>query len=321
MEQNPVRGVVSAIAAFVLWGVLPLYWHTINYVPAFEITMHRVGWGFLTAWAVVLWRHAVARGSRSAAVPPAAGYAPSDDPAVGDERLWPPYVVYRWHLLSGLLLLANWLTYIWAVNNGHTLDASLAYYINPLVNVVVGMAIFGERLDRLQWVAVAFAVAGVIYQTIGLGRVPWISLTLAGTFAFFGVVKKRSTLGSIHSMAVELTVVGPIALLFIGLTVVVSGFPAWTGGGSFLVGDGTATGILLGAGVATVTPLFLFGVAARNIRLSDVGFIQYIGPTLMLIIGVAAFGEPLDYRRFPGFVLVWIGLVVYTYSTLRRRNA
>jgi len=311
MKQNRALGTGAALGAFFLWGILPLYWYAIRHVPAFVITLHRVGWAAVLAWIIVLVRRRLGLSDSYG--------SPAEVP------LWPGWRVYSRLLPNGLVLVGNWGIYIWAVNNGHTLDASLGYYINPLVNVLLGMLFFQERLSPMQWVAVALATGGVVLQTVGLGYLPWISLVLAFSFGIYGAVKKHTRMSSIHSLAVELASLGPIALLLIGVGVVLerhsgtAGNPVWAGS-DFLTGDPLSTWVLLGAGVATVAPLMLFGIAAQNIRLSDVGFFQYIGPTLMLIIGSTVFHEPLDQRRMPGFILVWIALLVYSLSNVLNRR-
>ena len=279
-------GFLSALGAFSLWGVLPLYWTQVGHVPALEIIWHRVLWGALVAWVVIFWRR---RGGRT-----------------GDRApLVPSRRTLAWMVLNGILVVTNWLVYVWAVSSGRTLDASLGYYINPLVSVFLGMVFFGERLSRLQWGAVASASVGVLYMAVRLGAFPWVSLTLAFTFGTYGLIKKRTALSSIHGLALELSPLAVVAAAFIAIGLL-------GGSGVPIGGDWRAVGFLLGGGVVTVVPLLLFGIAARRIRLSDVGFMQYIAPTLMFLIAVAVFGDPLEPDRLVGFVFVWIGLSLYT---------
>lgn len=294
VDADPARkvGFLSAIAAFVLWGCLPLYWAQIATVPALEIVGHRVFWGGLLAWAVVLIRRR---------------WAPAAEPPV---PIMPRGSALRWLLFNGVLVVSNWVVYVWAVSSGRTLDASLGYYINPLVNVFLGMIFFGERLTRMQWVALASAATGVLFLTIRLGVIPWVSLTLAFTFGIYGLIKKRSQLASIHSLAVEMMLVAPIAGVFLTVLGV-------SGRGQFLAGNPLASFFLWGAGVVTILPLLLFGIAARRIRLADVGFMQYIAPTIMFIVAIAVFGDPLEPARLVGFIFVWIGLAIYS-TTMRK---
>lgn len=302
-EESDARdirvGTLSAIGAFSMWGVLPLYWIQINMVPPLEVLWHRVFWGAVVAWLIVFYRRRRQRRMT---------------PLVSALPVIPGRRVVGWLVLNGVLVVTNWFVYLWAVSSGRTLDASLGYYINPLVSVLLGMVFFGDRLTRLQWAAVASATAGVLFLTIRLGVFPWVSLVLAGTFGTYGVIKKRTALSSIHGLAVELTLLSVVAAVAIGAGIAGgSGVPA--------NGDWRAAAFLLGAGVVTVAPLLLFGVAARRIRLSDVGFLQYIAPTLMFIIALAIFGEPLEPARLVGFILVWIGLAMYTYSNYRSRRS
>lgn len=288
------RGTLSAMGAFAIWGVLPLYWVQIAHVPALEVIWHRVFWGALVAWGIVAWRR---RGGGNGARSP----------------LVPRGAALRWLVFNGVLVVTNWLVYVWAVSSGRTLDASLGYYINPLVSVLLGMVFFGDRLTRLQWAAVASATIGVGYLTLRLGTFPWVSLTLAGTFGTYGVIKKRSTLSSIHSLAVELTALSVLALGMIVVGII-------RGDGVPAGGDWRAMAFLTGGGAVTVAPLLLFGIAARRIRLSDVGFLQYIAPTLMFVIALTVFGDPLEPARLVGFGFVWLGLAMYTTSNYRSRR-
>lgn len=284
-------GVLSAIAAFTLWGVFPLYWAYLSDVPAVEITTHRVAWAALLAWAIVLFDRR-ANGSRS-----------------GDQPLLPRGRVLALLVLNGVLVVTNWLIYIWAVTNGRTLDASLGYYINPLVSIFLGMVVFRERLSALQWVSLASAAIGVLYLTVRLGIFPWVSIALALTFGTYGLIKKRTPLTSIHSLSVELLPLSLPALTAIAI-------PAVVGRGSFLTGNAVWSLFLFGGGAVTVAPLLLFGMAAQRIRLADVGFLQYITPTMLFILAVVVFDDPMPTDRLVGFVFVWIGLVLYTISNL-----
>ncbi len=280
-------GFLAAISAFVIWGCLPLYWTQISHVPALEVIGHRVLWGGLLAWAVVLLRYRTARIPRGSTL--------------------------RWLLFNGVLVVANWLVYVWAVTSGRTLDASLGYYINPLVSVLLGMVFLGERLTRLQWAALASATGGVLFLTIRLGTFPWVSLTLAFSFGIYGLIKKRLNFSAIHSLAVELLPLMFAATAYLGVL-------RYSGRGQFFAGDPVASFFLWGAGAVTILPLLLFGVAARRIRLADVGFLQYIAPTLMFVVAVLVFRDPLEPARLIGFTFVWLGLALYTASNLSARR-
>jgi chloramphenicol-sensitive protein RarD len=306
-------GILSAVGAFVTWGILPLYWAQIARVPALEIIAHRILWGGLFAWAIV----AIQRWWWRRSARPVHGQGASDVadlPRVTPTRepLLPRGAVAAWLVLNSALVITNWLVYVWAVTNDRTLDASLGYYINPLVSVLLGMVFLRERLTRLQWAAVASACTGVLFFTIRLGVFPWVSLTLAFSFGTYGLIKKRTRLPAIHSLALELLpfqVVTVVYLVVLGLT----------GRGNFVVGDPRTAFFLGASGVVTVMPLLLFGMAARRIRLSDVGFLQYIAPTMMFFLAIFVFGDPLEPARLVGFAFVWLGLALYTASNFSGR--
>jgi chloramphenicol-sensitive protein RarD len=286
------RGIAFGVGAYVLWGVLPIFWKAIEEVDSFEILAHRIVWSVLFLAAIVTLR----------------GSWPQIRSLTGRTlgRL----------LLAGSLLTVNWATYIWAVNHGHIVESSLGYFINPLFNVVLGVLVLREHLDPVQWLAVGIAGVGVGYMTVKLGSVPWIALVLATTFAFYGLLKKQlDSVGPIESLGVEVAFVAGPSLAF--LTVVGIG-----GEGSFVTGGLSITVLLILTGVATALPLLLFGAAAQQIRLSTVGLLQYIAPTLQFLIGVFLYNEVVGSDRLVGFSLVWLGLAVYAgHGIVRRRRA
>ncbi len=290
-DRNFTAGVLFAFGAFLFWGFAALYWYPLRSVGPFEILQHRVLWAFLMGWAFLIVR----------------GRAPRK-------------LLLREHrrellmlLGAGVLVSGNWFVYVFAVTGGRTVEASLGYYINPLVSVLLGTLFLGERLSKLQRYALALATAGVAYLTVELGYLPWVSLALAFSFGFYGLVKKHVTVTSMQGLAVEMLVVAPVAL-FLALRGVAAGTAA------FLGGDPVVTLMLIGGGLVTIFPLMLFANAAVRIPLSSVGFIQYVAPTLMFLIGVFVFGEPFPLTRLPGFILVWIALGIYTVSILPRRG-
>ena len=290
--SRQVKGTIAAISAFGIWGLLPLYWNQLAHVNSFEAIAHRVWWSFLLVWIAVALRRRQGAG----------------------KRLFSDRKTVTWAACASVLVAFNWFIYVWAVSQGRTLDASLGYYINPLVNVALGTLVLRERLHKLQWIALFLAVAGVTYLTVQLGVFPWISIGLALSFGIYGLIKKQIPANSTDSLTIELTFIVPVAL----------GIIVWReagNGGQFLAGGTVTTLLLITAGVITVVPLLLFGYATRSIKLSDVGFIQYIAPTLMLLIGVMVFNEPFDLKRIPGFILVWLGLVVYSINTVRSITA
>lgn len=284
-------GVLFAFGAFLFWGFAALYWYPLRGAGAFEILQHRILWAFVMGWVYLLARGRVPR-----------------------ELLRPGRRGELTALLgAGTLVSVNWGIYVFAVTGGRTVEASLGYYINPLVSVLLGTLLLGERLSKLQRYALLLAVGGVAYLTVELGYLPWVSLALAFSFAFYGLVKKQVSVSSMQGLAVEMVLVAPVALTL----VVVNGV---RGTAAFLSGDPLTTLLLIGGGAVTIFPLMLFAKAAVRIPLSNVGFIQYVAPTLMFLIGVFVFREPFPLSRLPGFILVWIALGFYTVSILPRRR-
>jgi chloramphenicol-sensitive protein RarD len=217
-------------------------------------------------------------------------------------------------LASALLLAANWITYIWAVSNGHVVDSSLGYFITPLVNVALGYSLLGERPRRAQWLALAIAAAGVVWLTITAGKLPWIGLVLGLTFGAYGLMRKIAVLGALEGLTFETMILAPAA---------VAAMAWWWGGGptSFPAPDLGTNLWLLGLGPATTVPLLLFAFAARRISLTTLGLMQYLGPTIQFLLGLWLFGEPLTPNRLIGFTLIWIALVIYTADGLRAHKA
>lgn len=282
------RGIALGVGAYLVWGVLPIYWKALETVDSTEILAHRIVWSVLFLSGIITIRRGWSR-----------------------IRNLAPSVVGRL-LLAGMLLGVNWGTYIWAVNSGHIVETSLGYFINPLLNVVLGVVILREHLDPGQWVAVAIATVGVGYMTVRVGSLPWIALVLAGTFATYALLKKRlEGVGPIESLNVEISVLVIPALALLTVRGV-------SGSGAFLA-DGPKTAVLLAlTGVATAVPLMLFGAAAQRIKLSTVGILQYIAPSLQFLIGVFVYGEEVTGDELIGFVLVWVALLVFTVHGLVR---
>ena len=282
------RGIALGVGAYVLWGVLPIFWKALETVDSLEILAHRIVWsvGFL---AVII----VLRGSWS------------------QVRSLSLSTIARL-LGAGSLLGLNWATYIWAVTNGHIVESSLGYFINPLLSVLLGVVILREHLEPVQWMAVAIAATGVAYMTLSIGSLPWIALVLATSFAVYALLKKQMRgVGPIESLAVEVTLVLLPALVYLT-------FLRASGGGAFGSDGLRITILLILTGVATALPLVLFGAAARLIKLSTIGLLQYIAPSLQFLIGVFVYGEVVGRDRLIGFVLVWFALALYTGHGLAR---
>ena len=274
-------GMLAGVAAYSLWGVFPLVFHQLRSVDAGEILLHRILWSFVVVVALLLVRR---------------------------DRRWFDAVRSRPGALrrlaaAGVLIATNWLVYIWAVNHDHVVEAALGYYVNPLITVALGVAVLGERLRRLQIVALAFGAASVAVLTAAYGRIPWIALVLACSFAGYGFLKKAVPVPATTSLAVETAVLLPVAL--VGLVVLEAG-----GDAAFGHGSGGRDALLVGLGVVTAVPLLLFGTAASRIPLSMLGLLQYLTPTLQLLCGVLVLDEDMPPDRLAGFVLVWIALAV-----------
>lgn len=287
------RGYILGICAYVIWGLFPLYFKAIQAVPPVEIIVHRALWSAVFgALLLLVWKH----------------------PGWLRELLDHPkrFAVLA---LSGSLIAGNWLVYVWAVNNGRMLEASLGYYINPLVNVLLGMLILGERLRRLQWVAVGLAAAGVAQQLWQVGSLPWVSLVLALTFAAYGLIRKKAPVAALPGLVVETCLLLPLAIGWILLhPAAMSSQPAfWT----------TSEALwLMAAGPVTLIPLVCFNAAARHLPYATLGFLQYVAPTLVLLLAVFAFDEHFDPTKLAAFLFIWAGLAVYSvdaWLTLRKR--
>lgn len=276
------EGYFYAAGAYAIWGLFPIYWRLLLHVPVRQLLCHRILWSFLLLFAAVL----------------ASGQWRSFRTAVFKWAALPAY------LAAAALISINWYIYVWAVNNGFIVEASLGYFINPLLSVLLGVIFFRERLRPWQWVAVGLAGLGIVYLTYSYGKPPWIALALASTWAIYGLIKKIAPLGSLHGLTLE------TGLLFV--PVVVYLIHVETAGTGTLLHGGPVTGLLLiGAGIVTSAPLFMFALAVRRIPLSMVGFLQYISPTLQFLCGVVLYREPFTASRFVGFGFVWIALVIF----------
>jgi len=288
------RGVVYALGAYTVWGVLPVFWKALRTVPAGEILSQRVVWSLFFMTGLLTLKR--------------------------DWRALKPALKNRATLLAVLvataLLAVNWLTYIWGVNAGYVVEASLGYFINPLVNVVLGVLFFREKLRLAQWLPVGLAILGVVYLTLSYGELPWIALVLAFTFAFYGLIKKTLRLGPFHSFTLEVGGMSLPALAYLLYLELV-------GQGAFGHQGGATTALLALTGVVTALPLLWFATAARRIPFSTLGLLQYVTPTLQFLLGVLVYGEPFTPARMVGFALIWAALLLYSLEgiVVRRRTA
>lgn len=281
------RGIWYAAGAYVIWGLLPIYWKALQAIPALEILAHRIGWACLLTLALVLVRRQWAALSIA---------------------LRRPKILAAF-AASGLLLTANWYIYIWAVNDGHIVETSLGYFINPLINVLLGVLFLSERLRIGQVVAIGTALLGVLVLAFHYGSPPWIALALAGTFGLYGLLRKTASLDSLVGLSLETLLVMPLAL----------GYLLWLGPANAFGQVGPVTTLLMiGTGVVTAVPLLLFAAGARKITLTTLGLLQYIAPTLQFGIGVLIYGEALTPERLAGFVLIWLALAIYSLESLWR---
>ncbi len=286
------KGVAYAFAAYGMWGFFPIYFKLLLPVSALQILAHRVVWSVVFLSIVMV-------GMRQIASMRAVLSRP----------------IVLTYLAAACLLAVNWFTYIWAVNAGFILEASLGYFINPLVNVLLGVVFLRERLKLWQWVPIGLAAAGVLFLTISYGTLPWIALTLAFSFGLYGLLKKIAPLSALHGLTLETLILFIPALIYL-IAVESRGTGAFghLGGGKDL--------LLAFAGVLTALPLLFFAGAAHRIPLSTMGLIQYVAPTLQFLVGVALYHEPFTQQRVVGFGIIWLALIIYsTNSLLQRRRA
>ena len=285
------NGIWYGIAAYVVWGVSPLFWNLIDGIATIDLLLHRALWAVpMLALAITMRRQwSTAR----------LAYAS-----------WKPRLAT---MAAAGLVAVNWGVYLWAVTHEQIVEASLGYFINPLVSVALGVVVLGERLRRLQWAAVVVAAFGVAYMAIRLGSLPWVSLALAGSFGLYGLLKKRADAPSpTVSLFGEVTTMALPALAALVLTNPES---------DVAFGDSLSVSLfLISTGAITVIPLLLFGAAAKRIPLSTIGLLQYIAPSLQFLIGVAVYGEALSNDRLIGFLFVWTALAMYTYDGVVRNS-
>jgi chloramphenicol-sensitive protein RarD len=280
------KGILYGIGAYVLWGFFPLFFKLLSNVSPLQILAHRFFWSFLF---LIFLLYILKQFKKFK--------------SVITRRV---LLIYS---IAGVALAINWGTFIYAVNSGHTIESSLGYFINPMVSVLLGVVFLKEKLRVLQWLPVILAAAGVLYLTIVFGSIPWIALILALSFGFYGLIKKVSPLESLPGLILETGALFIPALIFLV-------FQEIQGAGSF-GHSGWFTAILLAAsGVITAIPLLLFAAGTRRIKLSTIGILLYITPTIQFFTGVFLFGEYFDYHRLTGFILIWIALIVFTIETI-----
>ncbi len=275
------KGIWYATGAYIFWGLFPFYWKVLGKVPALQLLSHRIIWSFLLLIVFLLvmqqWK------------------------SFRTTLTWRVLLIY---LVAALLIAVNWLTYVWAIGAGFIVETSLGYFINPLLSVMMGVIFLRERLRLQQWIPIGLASAGVLYLTFAYGELPWIALTLAFSFGFYGLVKKTAPLGSLQGLTLE---TGILFLPALGYLI----WSEFTGRGAFLHSGVITDLMLFGAGLVTTTPLLLFASAARRVPLTTLGVLQYINPTMQFLIGVLIYREPFNHDRLIGFVIVWVALILY----------
>ena len=276
-------GIIFAILAYFLWGILPIFWKLLKHIPAHEILLHRMVWSFIFVLTILFFRK---------------------------NWFWLKKIKENPKLLLTFLLTAfflstNWFTYIWSMNNNYVVEASLGYFINPLISVLLGVLVLKERLRLFQWSAILIALIGVLFLTVRYGSFPWIAMILAFTFGFYGLLKKRTKLNSLEGFSLETGFMSIPALFFLSVFEL-------KGIGSFGHGNIISTFLLFCAGIVTALPLILFAAAARRITLTNLGILQYIAPTLQFLIGIFIYQEAFPTERLIGFCIIWFALVVYS---------
>lgn len=282
------KGIIYAAACYSAWGLFPIYFKALHSIPSIEILLHRMVWALVFLLLVL---------------------------SVRKQWAWLADVFRQPKLLAGftasaILLSANWFLYIWAINNDRIVDASLGYFMTPLVNVFLGFVLLKERLRTIQWLAIACAGMGVLWLSLQTGHPPWIALVLASTFGMYGLLRKTAALGALEGLSLETMILFPFALAYLG-------YLALHEQSVFLQATTSTQILLLAAGPITAIPLLMFAAAARRIPLATLGLMQYISPTIQLLIGVWLYHEQFSQERLLGFLGIWSGLVIYSADSLR----
>tara|TARA_R110000751_G_C13795394_1_gene483446 strand:+ start:82616 stop:83515 length:900 start_codon:yes stop_codon:yes gene_type:complete len=286
-DKSVKAGVIFALAAYTMWGIAPMYFKLLTSVPALEIVMHRIIWSTLVLGVLLLVLNKFSQVLM----------------AIRDPKVM---IILS---ISGMLLALNWLTFIWAVNNNYLLEASLGYFINPLFNVFLARFFFQETLTRLQFLAVLVALTGVMFLIFSHGQIPWVAFALAITFSIYGLLRKKANVESMPGLMIESSIMLPFALLYWVIIEPLSG--------NMFANTLDLNIKLILAGIVTTAPLLCFTAAAKRIRFTTLGFFQYVGPSLMFLLAVLYYHEPLDLARVVTFVFVWTGLLIYVYDSAR----
>lgn len=281
------KGIIYAISAYLIWGLLPVYLKWLHAVPALQIISHRIVWACVLLVGVIVisrqWRAFMA-------------------------NLLAPGIL-RIYCIAAVLIAINWLTYVWAVNAGFIVEVSLGYFINPVISVVLGVIFLHERLRPWQWLPVAMVVSGVLYLTFSYGALPWLALVLAFSFGTYGLIKKTAPVGALHGLTLETGILLVPALAYLI-------YANASGHGAFLHADTSVSALLIAAGPITAIPLLLFAAAAQRIPLTLVGILQYIAPSLQFLLGVLVYHEPFSHAQLIGYGIVWAALIIFAMEGL-----
>lgn len=290
--QSSTQGIIYALIAFSTWGLQPLFFKYLEFVPAGEIVSHRITWSCVFLTLLMWWMKA----------------------GKGLLTLFrqPKNLILL--LLTACLIATNWLLYIWAITHNHMLESSLGYFINPLLNVLLGMLFLGERLYPWQWFATALACIGVLLQIVLLGNISWIALTLAGSFALYGLLRKQIKTDALTGLYFETLVLTPVS---IGYLV----FVCHSATSNLAANSWTVNALLIATGIVTTVPLLCFTAGAKRLKLSTIGFFQYISPSLLFIFAIVLYHEPISWAKASTFVLIWIGLAIFSVDSLRHSRA
>ncbi|MRT94819.1 EamA family transporter RarD [Ancylomarina sp. 16SWW S1-10-2] len=285
-RSSTTAGYIYTLQAFLAWGILPIYWKLLNSIPALEILSHRIFWSFIFLFIWLLFTK--------------------------QQRIWDLLKQKKTRnslLLSSILIGSNWGLYIYAVNSNQIIEASLGYYITPLMNIMLGIIVLKEKLDNLKLLALIIACISVIYLTLDYGKFPWISICLAVSFSLYGLIKKTAGIEAMPALSIETLILTPIAATFIGYKMIL-------GTGALFADSSFVDFMFIMSGVATTLPLYWFAKGAQRIPLSSLGFMQYIGPSIMLIIGIVMYKETFSREQAIAFGMIWIALVLYTISMI-----
>lgn len=289
MTRDHARdGIAAALSAYIIWGLVPIFFKQLTTVPALEIIAHRVAWSLLLIGTMLAWRgrlHAVWNAARD------------------------PRILAR-TALAAALVMTNWLIFVWAVNAGRILETSLGYFINPLFSIVLAVLVLGERLRPRQWSAVALACIGVALEGWRVGGLPWVSLALAITFGSYGLLRKQLPVDAAGGLLLETACATPLAL----------GYLLWLGNTGSFGRDATTSLLLIATGPVTAIPLLLFAIGARRLPLATLGFLQYTAPSLTFLVAIFLYNEPMNLARLTAFAAIWAGLALYTVDMLLQRR-